>query len=836
MENNNHKYHLEDEPSIRHYQRWIRYNERQPKDMPDLAYQPKFSVVIPVYNTVTEQLEECFQSVLAQSYENYELILVDDHSSWDNVVPILRKYEANPHVKVIYRETNGHISVATNDGIRMAEGDYIVFMDCDDTIEPDALYWIAEKLNENPKLDFIYTDEDKVTEDGAIRHMPFFKPDWSPDLFLNMNYTNHLSVYRTSIVKEVGGLRSEYNGSQDYDFVLRFMEKSDHSRVGHVTKILYHWRERAESVAYNLGSKNYAVVAAKKAKEDYIRRNQIAARLEEIEPIYQYRFLYDVVGEPMVSIIIPSKDHPEILRQCVESIGRCTDYRNYEIVVVDNGSSEENRAIIETMLQELGATYIYEKEDFNFSHMCNLGASHAKGDYLLFLNDDMEIIQADWLTRMLGQAQQKHTGAVGAKLYYPNSTKIQHTGVSIHVNGPRHSFQELDDKNLYYFGWNRVDNNCIAVTGACLLLDRTKFDEVGGFDEKLPVAYNDVKLCFALLEKGYYNVVRNDVVAYHHESLSRGSDHVDEQKLIRLSNERTGLISEFWELYNKDPYLNENLEGYFGHLSMKYNHDVLEKIDVTGCETGGSVSIDAVEITDKVRILGWSLLAGEEYIEGPERYLVFRDPFGVTYGAKVQPYSRTDVAEHFQNPSYLYAGFECVLRKEDLRVDIMPYQIGLLTIDKEGKRYLNWCRETNVIREMKPRPYALEMCKLPSFAQQNTGEDVCWFLDKCEKQELYHVIQGWVFKRGDNHHHYSKSLILLDENGEAFECEVYPEERVDVACAFPKEHFLYNTGFICYIYHNMIKPNHEYQVILRLKNQFDSKDVRDIRTEGVIKL
>ena len=271
------KYHLEDEQSIRNYHRWVRYQDKHHKTAEKLVYEPYFSIVIPVYNTVTEQLEECIQSVLAQIYEHYELILVDDHSSWENVAPILRKYETNNKVHVIYRKSNGHISKATNDGIQMATGEFIVFMDCDDKIESDALYEFAIKLNENPDLDFIYSDEDKITEDGKIRHMPFFKPDWSPDLFLNMMYTNHLATYRASIVKEVGGLRTEYNGSQDYDFTLRFMEKSDNTRVGHIPKILYHWRERKESVAFDANSKNYAIEAAGRAKEDYIRRNKIQA-------------------------------------------------------------------------------------------------------------------------------------------------------------------------------------------------------------------------------------------------------------------------------------------------------------------------------------------------------------------------------------------------------------------------------------------------------------------------------------------------------------------------------------------------------------------------------
>ena len=830
------EYHLEDEQSIRNYHRWLSHSKREPKPAKEWAYKPSFSVVIPVYNTVTEQLEACFESVLAQTYDNYELILVDDHSSWENVVPVLRKYEAHDKVHVIYRSSNGHISVATNDGIRVATGDFIVFMDCDDTIETDALFEFAKTLNENPELDFIYSDEDKLTEDGKIRHMPFFKPDWSPDLFLNMMYTNHLATYRASIVKAVGGLRTAYNGSQDYDFTLRFMERSDNKRVGHVPKVLYHWRERKESVAYAITSKNYAAEAARHAKEDYIRRNHLNAHLEYITGMSQYRIVYGVSGEPLVSIVIPSKDHPDILRQCVDSIRSFTDYPNYEIIVVDNGSNDENRAVIEDYLAAVGAQYIYEKAEFNFSKMCNTGAAHAKGEYLLFLNDDIEIFQPEWLERMLGHAQQNHIGAVGAKLFYPLTTKIQHMGVSNPSNGPLHSFMLWDDQLPCYFGWNRVDYNCIGVTGACLLVANSKFQEVHGFDENLPVAYNDVKLCFALHEKGYYNVMRNDVVAYHHESLSRGSDQVDDKKLIRLSKERTELFAEFDSLKGTDPYLNEQLDYWSNGLALKKYYDHFVELDLTNCEAGGSASIDFVNVSDRVQIIGWSLLEGEDHVEELERYLVFQDPYGKTYGARVLPASRPDVAAYFGNGNYRYAGFESVLRSSDVRMDILPYQMGVMTVARNGKRYLSWCKETNVVRRPKPRPIALAHQKLDSFERHCEHFDVQWYLDECRHYDSYYRIQGFAFKRGGDHYRYSKSLVLLDHNGDAYEFEVQLDERVDVAYAFPKEHFLYYTGFVCFVFDSALEQGHEYDVVIRLRNQFDPADLRDILTGQKVSL
>jgi len=560
------KYHLEDQTSIEIYNTYLKNLEKPLLEQ--LSYRPKISVIIPVYNVKTDQLKECINSVLKQTYDNFELILVDDHSTMASVVPTLQKYEIYENVIPVYRPVNGHISAATNDGINLSSGEFIAFMDCDDTIDRNALYEVVKKLNENPKLDFIYTDEDKVTEDGKIYHMPFFKPDWSPDLFMSMMYTNHLGVYRASIVKAIGGLRSEYNGSQDYDLTLRFLEKSDNSRVGHVSKVLYHWRERKESVAFAASSKNYAFEKAKLAKESALERRHIPATMEYIDGMSQYRPIYHVVGEPLVSIIIPSKDHPDVLFRCIDSIMNRTNYSNYEIIIVDNGSSKENRTIIQKYLKKLNIQYLYGQYDFNFSKMNNIGVEHSNGEYLLFLNDDIEIIQNDWLSRLLGQAQQSYTGAVGAKLYYPQTTLLQHAGITNLYNGPIHTFSNLDDSVPYYFGFNRVDYNCLAVTGACLLVSKKNYITIGGFNENLPVAYNDVALCFALHEKGYYNVIRNDVVAYHHESLSRGLDSASAEKQERLKREKQKLDELFPQLCAKDPYLNPNLSYYGNRLSL----------------------------------------------------------------------------------------------------------------------------------------------------------------------------------------------------------------------------------------------------------------------------
>ena len=828
------EYHLECDQDIRSYRRWMNYQKNHLDEKIPLEYKPKFSFVVPVYNTVSEQLCECIESILGQTYDNFELILVDDHSSWDSVIPILKKYEKSKNVRVIYRTENGHISAATNDGIFVADGDYIAFMDCDDVITPNALYEMAKKLNEDPNLDFVYSDEDKMTEDGKICHMPFFKPDWSPDLYRCMNYTNHLSIYRASIVKEIGGLRSAYNGSQDYDFSLRFMEKSDNKRVGHVQKILYHWRERKESAAFAISSKSYATEAARYAKEDCIRRNGIPAHIEYIPGMAQYRFIYDVVGAPMVSIVIPSKDHPDILKQCINSIYRYTIYSNFEVIVVDNGSTSENRKTISEFLERYNAIYVYEKNEFNFSKMCNTGARKAKGDYLLFLNDDIEIIQPDWLERLLGHAQQQHVGAVGAKLLYPNTTLIQHAGVENIIDGPAHSFQFLDDHNVYYFGWNRIDYNSLAVTGACLLVNAEKYWCAGGFDETMPVAYNDVKLCFTLHEMGYYNVVRNDVYAYHHESLSRGNDIIDDAKLIRIGKERMRLYLDFPELNERDPYVNDSLRRLTDSLNLKIYYNELVPIELKGIRKHGNMTIDNVSISiDRIQIVGWSFLPEEPNMEDTVRYLICMDPYGKTYIASAEAMLRQDVADSIgEGSKYRYAGFECVLKKSQLRLDVIPYQIGLLTIDKKGTKSLTWCENYEVKREVnsKPRPMILNYEEKNSFEKHEENSLVQWNIDENSYQDGIYKIRGYIYRRGRNHYQYEKSMILVDGDGKAYEFKVHFEERIDVAAAFPNEHFLYNTGFVCYIYENVLKKDRSYDVVLRLQNQFDENDVIDVTT------
>ncbi len=682
-------YNLESPYNLYKYCRWMKQYGNLSYENQKLEYNPFISVVMPVYNTIEIQLTEAIESVLNQTYREFELILVDDCSTWDCVLPVLRRYEENSHVTVIYRKENGHISKATNDGLAVARGDFIAFMDCDDIIEPNTLYEFAKKLNENSELDFIYSDEDKITEDGLIRHMPFFKPDWSPELFMSMMYTNHLAMYRTEIVRCVGGLRSEFNGAQDYDFTLRFMEHTSNSRVGHIPKVLYHWRERKESVATSLGAKDYATEATKVGKEEAMLRRGLKGYMEPISGMHQYRPVYNVQGNPKVSIIIPSKDHPEVLRRCIRSIRKFTQYTNYEIIVVDNGSNLDNKMLYEEILKAHECIYVYEPCEFNFSKMCNIGEKKAKGSYLLFLNDDIEMIQEDWLNRMLGQAQLEHVGAVGAKLFYPESTVIQHSGISNILEGPSHDFLKQEDTCPLYFGFNVVDRNVIAVTGACLLLSKTKFKKVGGFDEAYPVAYNDIDLCFKLHEVGLYNVIRNDVVAYHYESLSRGIDDLDENKMLRLQRDKERLYANHPGLWRMDPFLNPNVHTYGAVLDIPEEPDAVKLVCQLEGKIGGYGAIDTFEENDFIKINGWSIVEECRDNTKVERNLIISTKFGQNYLVPLTSLYREDIYRGYgHRKDYIMAGFECKFSGASLSIDFSECQFTIQTIDSDGNKFL----------------------------------------------------------------------------------------------------------------------------------------------------
>lgn len=692
------------------YKKWIAGNERNLEATKELEYNPFFSVVIPVYNVADNMLRECIDSVLNQTYTNFEVILVDDASTQESVRTVLGEYESDQRVKVIYRPENGHISRATNDGIEAAKGEFVALCDCDDLYSPNALYEIALKLNENKEYDFIYSDEDKISEDGKVRRDPFFKPDWSPETFMSYMYTCHLSVYRKSLLDEVGGLHVGFEGSQDYDLVLRIMEKTN--KIAHVPKILYHWRMRKESTANALTAKPYILESTRMAKEEALVRRGLKGNLTLIPDIGQYRVTYIPKDNPLVSIVIPSKDNVDVLSVCLKSIVNKTNYTNYEIVLVDNGSSPENKAKIENLIAGLGVKikYIYQPMTFNFSKMCNIGAANSDGEFILFLNDDIEITDdvkknpnlqgevGEWLSILAGQAGVSYTGAVGCKLYYPKTIRLQHAGVLNLQIGPGHCLYGSEDNLNYYYGRNLLDYNFSVVTGACLMVDKNKFNQVGGFNEDFAVTYNDVELCFKLVEAGYHNVLRNDVALVHHESISRGLDGQSQEKEERRKKE----MAKLYDMHptfagGNDPCYNPNLTKDKGDFSFDMSNAFapakVKKVrdkDMPGyCKTSLShnmlnYNIESLAVAgDTVRVGGWAYDCRKKNNNKNKIKLVIKSEEGKCYLITTEVMYRNDIAgANGSCNGHNLTGFETVFLREKVKPGV--YTIGIAI----GKTYI----------------------------------------------------------------------------------------------------------------------------------------------------
>lgn len=524
-----------------------------------LEYQPLISILVPVYNVRSDYLEKCIESVLKQTYSNFELCLVDDCSTKKETIETLKFYEnKDSRLHITYRKKNGHIAEATNTALKMAKGEFIGLLDNDDILDSHALYEVAKALNENSKLEMIYTDEDKIHTNGKY-YFPNFKPDYSPDTFLSSNYICHFTVLRKKIVEEIGGFRSEYNGSQDYDLFLRFAEKTHPERIHHIPKILYHWRELEGSTAKSSSGKNYAYLAGTKALEDALKRRGIKAIVHQREDLHMFSLEYLYEKEPLISIIIPTKDSVKLLRQCITSIYEKTNYKNFEVIVIDNNSSkQETFDFFEKCKKQYKNFRVYRYEcEFNFSYLNNEAVKHSKGEYLAFLNNDTKVITKDWLKLMVGYAMQKHVGCVGAKLLYPDTT-IQHCGVVLGVGGvASHAYVRFNQKTVGYHGRLQVPYNWGMATAACLMIKKSKFEEVQGFDENLKVAYNDVDLNVKIQSQGYYNVVLPNVELFHYESVSRGYDLAPEKR-ERFISEIQYIVKKHGDKLKNDTCYNPN--------------------------------------------------------------------------------------------------------------------------------------------------------------------------------------------------------------------------------------------------------------------------------------
>nr|WP_298139515.1 glycosyltransferase [uncultured Pseudomonas sp.] len=520
------------------------------------ACRPLISIITPVYGVAPRYLEKLIKSVELQWYTNWELILVEDAGPNEDTRRFMRELD-DPRIKVRFLEQNGGISHASNIALSLAQGEYVAFLDHDDELTLDALYEVVKVINEHDP-DLIYSDEDKIDATGNFSD-PFFKPGWSPDALMSIMYTCHLCCIRSRLVEDVGGLRLGYEGAQDYDLILRVTEQTQ--RVAHIPKVLYHWRILPSSIASSIDAKPYASDAVRRLKEDALQRRMLSGCVESVAQMPgQFRINYRPVDTPLVSIIIPSRDNYSILRQCIDSILEKTRYENYEIILIDNQSVDEDALLYYRSLELHPQIQLqHYPHPFNYSAINNLASRYATGEFLLFLNDDTQVIEGDWLERLLGFAQLEHVGAVGAKLLFPGSERIQHCGVLNLADGPGHAFYNARHDIPLYFGRNVLDWNWLAVTGACLMVARHKFESIGGFDEALPIAYNDVDLCLGLHRAGWHNVVCSAVTLVHHESVSRGVDHEDTVKLKRLGRERRKLFYKHPDYFMRDPYHNNNL-------------------------------------------------------------------------------------------------------------------------------------------------------------------------------------------------------------------------------------------------------------------------------------
>ncbi len=561
------------------YKEWIETVEKESQPTADeiqaaldgMAYKPLISIVMPVYNTPERFLRACIESVIAQSYPHWELCISDDNSSSPHVRTILQEYEhRDPRIRVVYRTENGHISRSSNSALEIALGDYVALLDHDDLLPEHSLYWVANTLNDTPDLRLIYSDEDKINEDG-YRSDPYFKTDWNPDLFYSHNMFSHLGVYYRSLIDEVGGFRVGLEGSQDYDLALRCIERISDSQIYHIPRVLYHWRVHDESTAKTADAKPYAMLAGEKALNEHFDRTGVNGKVELIG--FGYRARYALPENiPLVSIIIPTRNQYRLIRQCIDSIQKKTTYQHYEIIIVDNGSDDPESLEYFSKLSAIpNIRILRDDRPFNYSALNNNAVANARGEIIALINNDIEVITPEWLSEMVSHALRPEIGAVGAKLLYADNT-VQHAGVILGVGGvAAHSHKHISDLNHGYFGRANLISAYSAVTAAAMVIKKSIFIKLGGFDEQhLSVAYNDVDFCLRVRELGYRNIYTPYAKLYHHESISRGHDDTPE-KQARFLSEVEYMKEKWGDILLNDPFYNPNLTKDREDFSIGYS-------------------------------------------------------------------------------------------------------------------------------------------------------------------------------------------------------------------------------------------------------------------------
>lgn len=559
------------------YQKWIRHhlpdrNELEKQKKTSFGYRPKISFVVPLYKTPEKYLRRLTESFQEQTYSNWELCFSDGSGAQSPLTELLKELTAKDNrIKYVSHEEPLQISENTNSAIEIATGDFIAFADHDDELTPNALFECVKAINEKPQTLVIYTDEDKMSMDGHKFFQPHFKPDYNPDLLCTVNYICHLFVVSRKVIEKVGGLRSEFDGAQDYDFVLRCVEAVKDEEICHIPKILYHWRCHEDSTAENPESKLYAFEAGRRAVQAHYERTGIHAEVFEGEYLGLYRTKFIRDYDPLISIIIPNKDHIDDLKRCMESIEQKSTYKNYEYIIVENNSTDSATFEYYKKLEAENpkVRMVYWDGVFNYSAINNYGASFAKGEYLLLLNNDTEIINPDCLEELLGYCMRKDVGAVGARLYYEDDT-IQHAGVVIGFGGiAGHCFVQQKRGTTGYCHRIICAQDYSAVTAACMMVKKSAFDAVGGLSEELAVAFNDIDFCMKLRKAGYLIVYNPYAELYHYESKSRGLEDTPE-KVARFNKEIATFEKKWPEiLENGDPYYNPNLTLKSQDFSLK---------------------------------------------------------------------------------------------------------------------------------------------------------------------------------------------------------------------------------------------------------------------------
>ena len=547
----------------------------QAKIQADFKIRPKFSILVPVYRTRLPFLHDMIRSVVHQSYPEWELCIVNASPDDEKLSEALRKWQtADPRILVQDLSENKGIAENTNAALRMASGDFICMLDHDDMIEPDALYCYASYLNGHPKTDVFYSDEDKITEKSDYFFFPHFKSDFNIDMLRCNNYMCHFLSFRRSLLKEGEGWRSDYDGAQDFDFILRLTERTEH--ICHIPRILYHWRSYGQSTAQAQENKTYAIDAGARAINAHYERIGIPASVTPGAVGGWYVPKVTLDSKPLVSVLIPNKDHTDDLEVCLKSLYEKCSYQNFEVIVIENNSTEEEtfRYYEEAKKKYPRLQVVFWKSGFNFSAINNYGLTFAKGEYILLLNNDVEVITPDLFEGMLGYCMRDDVGAVGVKLLYSDDT-IQHAGVLLGAGGlATHSFKGKADTDPCYMCRAITDQDVSAVTAACLMVKRSVYEEVGGLDETFEVAFNDVDFCLKIREKGYLIVYNAQVKLHHYESKSRGTENTPE-KFVRFSKE-SKMLNEKWKInrYDSqdpftDPYYNPNL-SYMDYFNPDY--------------------------------------------------------------------------------------------------------------------------------------------------------------------------------------------------------------------------------------------------------------------------